>query len=190
MGLLLSAVILGAIYLLKIFMPQFVIEVAHIESIIRIGHYIDTHKWAWYFTNTIISIFIYYFYCGACCGKKTFNKKEWLIILGGILIGFLVREFMPVYYTALNYICLIFIPFLLRATLKNTAICFSAINILQVLTLEIRGLGLMIADYNTATMLILMIDYYILEVLLFMAFNYKYTEEIRQNGSMGRTSLR
>ena len=93
-----------------------------------------------------------------------------------MLVGFLSREFMPTYYTALNYICLVFIPFLMKGYLKNTAICFAAINILQVLTLEIRGLGLMIADYNTATMLILMIDYYILEVLLFMAFNYKTKE--------------
>lgn len=177
MGLILSAVILGAIYLLKIFLPQFVIEVAHIDSIVQIGHYIDTHKWAWYLATTILSVFTYYFYCGACCGKKQFSAKEWLYILGSTIISYIIKEFLPEYYTVINYICLILIPFLMNAKFKNTTICFTFLNILQVLTLQIRNIGLMIADFNTATLLILMIDYYILEVLLFLAFNYKTEKE-------------
>ena len=177
MGLILSGAMLGAIYLAKIISPQFVIEVAQVDSIVKIGHYIDTQKWAWYVANTIISIFIYYFYCGACCEKKTFDIKDWAFILGSIVLGFLSKEFIPTYYTTLNYISLILVPFLMNGKFKNTAISFTAINLLQVMTLEIRNIGLMVADYNTATMLILMIDYYILEVLLFMLFNYKNGKE-------------
>lgn len=46
-------------------------------------------------------------------------------------------------------------------------------NFLQFLTLEIRGLNLKIADYNFATFLILMIDVYIFEFLLYFLFNFK-----------------
>ena len=87
------------------------------------------------------------------------------------------KEFLPEYYTVINYICLILIPFLMDGKFKNTTICFTFLNILQVLTLQIRNINLMIADFNTATLLILMIDYYILEVLLFLAFNNKIEKE-------------
>ena len=61
MGLILCAVILVAVYVLKIFFPHFVIEVAQIESVTVVGHYIDTHKWAWYLASFVLSFFVYYF---------------------------------------------------------------------------------------------------------------------------------
>ena len=173
MGLIMSAVILGAIYLLKIFMPQFVINVAHIDSIVNIGHYIDTHKWAWYLASTILSTITYYFYCGACCEKKKFNYLDWIYILASILIGYIVKEFLPIYYTALNYVCLIVVPFLMKGKFLNTTISFSTVLLLQALTMQIRNIGTMIIDINFATMLILMVDVYIYQVLLYLFFNYR-----------------
>jgi hypothetical protein len=64
-------------------------------------------------------------------------------------------------------------PLVMKGNFKNTVITFSAINILQSVTLEIRNIGLMISEYNFATLMILMIDYYILIVLLYLFFNYK-----------------
>ena len=176
MGLILSAVILGAIYLLKIFLPQFVIEVAHIDSIVQIGHYIDTHKWAWYLASTVLSFFIYYFYCCACCQKKSLNTKDLIIVFTTILVLFVVREFLPTQYTSLNISSMILIPFLMKAEFKNTAICFVFINFVQTISGEIRGIMAMVSNYNFATLIILMIDYYILIVLLYFYFNYKYEE--------------
>lgn len=173
MGLLLSAVILGAIYLLKIFMPQFVIEVAHIESIVRIGHYIDTHKWAWYLATFVFSCFSSYFYCAACCSRKTFKTKELMVIVAIVLCLFAVKEFFPIQYTNANVCSMIILPCILKGNFKNTAITFSVINTLQIMTLEIRNIGLLISDYNFATLMILMIDYYILIVLMYFYFNYK-----------------
>ena len=93
MGLIMSGAILGAIYLLKIFMPQFVINVAHIDSIVNIGHYIDTHKWAWYLASFILSFITYYLVCCASCKVKKLNVKQILIVVVAVLLLFIVKEF-------------------------------------------------------------------------------------------------
>ena len=177
MGLILSAIILGAIYLLKIFLPHFVIEVAQIDSIVRIGQYIDTHKWAWYMASTVLSLFIYYFYCCACCQKKSLNTKDLIIVFATILALFVVREFLTNLYTTINVSSMIVVPYLMKSNYKSTVFCFISTTILQALTLEIRSLSTMISNFNFATFIILMIDYYILLVLLYFYFNYK-NEEI------------
>jgi hypothetical protein len=173
MGLILSASILGVIYFMKLCFPQFVIEVAQIDSIVKIGHYIDTHKWAWYLASGIMAFASYYLICGASCSKRKLNFKENTIIISTILILFFVREFLPNQYTILNYFSQILLPLIFKGKFKNTVIMFGTINLLQTITLEIRGLSTLISNYNFATFTILMIDVYILEVLLYLAFNYK-----------------
>jgi hypothetical protein len=181
MGLLLSAVILGAIYLLKIFMPQFVIEVAHIESIVRIGHYIDTHKWAWYVVSAIMAFANYYLICCACCKKRFLNTRELIIILATIGLLFIVKEFFPTQYTSLNISSVVLLPCIMKGDFKATSIVFVSTNFLQTITGEIRGIMSMVIDFNYATMMILTIDFYIVSVLFY--FYFKYDKELNKNGT-------
>ena len=174
MGLIISAALLGVIYLLKIFVPEFVIEVAHIDSIVAIGHYIDGHKWAWYLASAIVSFVSYYLICCACCKKKSLNSVEIIIVVSTILILFIIREFLPNQYTVCNMSSLVLLPLLMKGDFKTTVIVFMATNFLQSITLEIRNLAVM------ATALILTIDFYILEFLLYSYFNYK--ERSIENG--------
>lgn len=176
MGLILSAAILGVVYLLKIFFPQFVIEVAHTESIVTIGRYIDTHKWAWYLATIIISSAFSYIYCCACCGRSHLNKIETIITISSIIILCLIKEFLPAQYTALNIISMVLLPYLFKGNFKNTVICFALMNLLQTMTLEIRNLSLMIIDFNYATFMVLTIDIYILQFILYFLFNFNKEE--------------
>jgi hypothetical protein len=178
MGLVLSAVILGAIYLLKIFLPQFVIEVAHSESIVNIGRYIDTHKWAWYLASFILSFISYYLMCGACCRKRVLNYKETLLIVFIVLFLYIIKEFLPNQFTALNFSFMLIGPLVMHGDFKITTVHFVLMNLLQTITLEIRGLQFMISDFNYATLIVLMIDVYILEALIYFYYNYKTEKEI------------
>lgn len=173
MGLILCAVILVAVYILKIFFPHFVVEVAQVESITTVGHYIDTHKWAWYLASFVLSFFVCYLTFCACCRKKYLSLKETIITVGCVLFLYVVKEFLPAQYAALNFSLMVFLPMLFKGDFKATAICFSTTCFLQTISLEIRGLSVMIADYNFATLIILMIDVYIFQVLLYLLFNYK-----------------
>ena len=177
MGLILSASILGVIYLLKLRFPQFVIEVAHIDSIVKIGHYIDTHKWAWYSASIILSFFVCYFTFCACCKKRNLTTKEIIITLSVILFLYVIKEFLPTQFTSLNISIMVFIPMLFKGDFKATSISFALMNFVQTITLDIRGLSLMISDFNFATLLVLMIDYYTLIILLYLYFNYKMDKE-------------
>lgn len=173
MGLILSAVMLGAIYILKIFLPHFVIEVAHTEQICRIGRYIDTHKLVWYVASFVLSFFIYYFLCCASCGKKKLSIKEVVLICLVFSFGYVLREFANEYYTMYNYVSMIICPCICKGKLFNTTVCFTSLMLLQSITLSIRNLSVLISDFNFATLIVLMLDYYILAFLLYQFFNYK-----------------
>lgn len=177
MGLILSASILGVVYLLKLIVPQFVVEVAQIDSIVSIGRYIDTHKWAWYLASFVVSFITYYLTCCACCKKTKLNYKEIIMVIVTILVLFAIREFLPTQYTSANISSIVLLPFLMKADFKATVILFVSTNFLQTITLDIRGLALIVTDYNFATSLILTIDYYILLSLLYFYFNFKINKE-------------
>ena len=173
MGIILCFALLITIYVFKIFFPSIVIEIAQIESITKIGHYIDTHKWAWYLASFIFGFVNYYFYCCACKAKYYLLPKECLIVFIVNALLLCSNWLLPKYYTTLNFISMILLPFILKGYYKNNVVCFTAINIVQLLTLEIRNISLMIINFNYATLMILMIDYYIFTILLYLLFNYK-----------------
>lgn len=173
MGIILCFALLITIYVFKIFFPSIVIEIAQIESITKIGHYIDTHKWAWYLVTGLLSYLTYYLMCCACSNRKWLYLKDNIIILITIVVLFLVQKFLPKQYTVLNYLSIITVPYLCMGKFSNTVIYTIGTNLLQTITLEIRGLNTMIANYNFATFTILTIDYYILAVLFYFLYNYK-----------------
>lgn len=176
MGLILCGVILISLYVLKIFFPSFVVETAQSEKICEIGKYIDTHKWAWYTASSILSFIVMSLLCCCACRKKTLNWKELVIIAADITFMYIVKAFLPKYYTAFNYISMILLPCIMQAKLLPTTITFVSLILVQTFTLEVRNIGLMITDCNFATSLILVIDVYMFQILLYLAMNYKREE--------------
>ena len=177
MGLILCGAILVFLYVLKIFFPSFVVETAQSEKICKIGNYIDTHQWAWYLASFVLSFIVMSLLCCSACRKKSLNWKELLIICADIVIMYLIKAFAAKYYTALNYVSMILLPCIMGATLIPTTITFVSLILVQTFTLEIRNIGVMITDYNFATLLILVIDVYMFQILLYLAMNYKREEK-------------
>ena len=176
MGLLISGVILLSIYALKFFVPEFVVEVAQIEGIVEFGRFVESNKWCWYLASSVVSFTSYYLICCACCRKKWLTRKEVVIILVTIFLLFFTREFIPSQYTSANISSMILLPCLMKADFKATTVVFIATNFLQTITGEIRNIAALVTDFNFATALILTIDIYILEVLLYFYFNYERKE--------------
>lgn len=114
--------------------------------------------------------------CCCACRKKTLNWKELVIIAADIAFMYIVKAFLPKYYTAFNYISMILLPCIMRAKLLPTTITFVSLILVQTFTLEVRNIGLMITDCNFATLLILVIDVYMFQILLYLAMNYKREE--------------
>lgn len=184
MGLILCGVLLVAFYIIKIIYPEFIIGIAETPQIVKIGNYIDNHKWAYYLFDSILSFVGAYLYCGASCRKSRLSLKSILIIIASIILLKLVSEFLPYQYTAINYAFFGFLPFLIclgekninKNTFISTSICIFIDIMAQSISMAIRDIVLMATHLNSITFLILLIDTWIWRILLFMFFNYKKKE--------------
>lgn len=181
MGLIICAVLLVAIYALKLIVPDFVVGVAEVDAVVKFGEYVDTHEWAFYLFGFITSFATYYFYCCASCRKKYLGWRDVCIISLVTIILFVVERFALQWYFVLNITSLIVCPALICSLdkktdikyLYSTAICFAFENIAEVGSLMIRDLEFQISHPNIATYTILSIDGFIWLVLLYNYYNFK-----------------
>lgn len=181
MGLILFGAILVAFYVAKIFFPQFIVGVAEIPSIVKFGNYVDSNKWAKHLYNVVNAFACLYFYLGACCRTYKFSWKGFCIIALDIILLRLLSELGSKYYTTINYVFMILIPFLIcvvenklnKLTFTSTTICFAVDCLSQIMSLEIRDLIPFIHNINSATFFVLMIDVFILRIMLYLFYNYK-----------------
>lgn len=184
MGLILFGAILIAFYIAKIFFPEFIVGVAEIPQIVKIGNYIDNHKWAYYIFDSILSFVGAYLYCGASCRTSRLSLKSILVIITSIILLKFVSTFLPYQYTATNYAIFGFLPFLIclvekcinKNTFISTSVCVFVDIMAQSISMAIRDIVLMTTHLNSITFLILLIDTWILRTLLFLFFNYKEKE--------------
>lgn len=181
MGLILFGAILIALYVAKIFFPEFIVGIAEIESVVKFGNYIDTHQWAYYLFNFATSIFTGYFYCCACCRKKGLSFVQFSILVITTIILFIIQKYLPTYYFGLNMVIMVILPTIVCRLdksldikyLYSTATSFTIYYLAQMLSLEIRNISIMISYPNSATYTILLIDAYIWGVLLYNFYNFK-----------------
>lgn len=181
MGLIICGVILGVLYLAKLLIPQFVVGVAELDSVVKFGNYVDSHVVVYYIFNFIVSMFTYYFYCCACCRKRNLTIWQFVIVgLANVLL-FIIQALLPLYYLSFNMLSLIVLPCIIclmdkRTDIKylySTTTTFSIHIVAQFLSLNIRDIVLMLRYDNTATFTIMLIDGFIWLVLLYNYYNYK-----------------
>lgn len=187
MGLLLTGGALVTLYLIKLIFPNFIVGVAQLPSIVKIGTFVDSNIFLYYAFNFITSIIVAYFFCCASCRKKRLDYIDLIIVISLTIILNLLQVFLPLHYVYFNLLTMIACPCLIcfkdkRIDIKyfySTIICFSIHILAQILSLEIRGISTLISYPNSATYTILLIDVYICQFLLYNYFNFKENE---QNG--------
>lgn len=181
MGLIIFIGILLTIYLVKIINPAFIVGVAETESVVKFGQYIDTHKWAYYLATSIMTFIVGYIYCCACCKKKFLNIKDVIVVICSMIVSLVCQIFIPQYFSVIDMCLMIAMPMIINALDRNTyaskfysfGITFIIHNLAQIISLQIRDIVLMVAQYNYATLIILMIDVYIWLFILYFYFNFK-----------------
>lgn len=181
MGLIIFGVILIALYLLKFICPEFVVNIAQIEPIVKFGNYVNSHLWAYYLFTTIVSFAIGYFYCCACCRKQRLRLIDVCIVLGQVLLMAVAQRYVPQHYVTLSFVTILLCPTIICLLDKRTEIkyfystitTFSIHTLAQLLSLSIREISLIVTQPNVATLNILLIDLFIWVVLLYNYYNYK-----------------
>ena len=174
--LILTISFLVGLYILKIFYPQEFIMVIQNEQFIKIGNFIDSHKWCFYMCSTITAFVTYWFYICACCEKKYLKFGECIIVLVAIAISFLINEYSPNIAMYYSFCIMIILPAILKGKLLNTAIISTTHIFAQYLSLGIRSLPLLLTNINFAILLALGIESYLWLILFYMIFNYNKKE--------------
>lgn len=174
--LVLTISFLMGLYVLKIFFPQEFVMIIENEQLIKIGNFIDTHKWAYYLTSTITAFITYWLYICACCNKKYLKWWECLIVLCVIGVSFLINEYSPDIAMYYAFTIMIILPAMLKGKLFNTAIVYTTHIFAQYLSLSIRSLPLLLTNVNFAILFLLGIESYLWLVLFYMIFNYNKKE--------------
>lgn len=181
MGLILFGAILIALYVAKIFFPEFIVGIAEIEGVVKFGQYVDTHQWAYYLFGGAISFVVGYLYCCACCRKKSLSVVQLCILALEVIFLFIVQRYLFELYEAINLMCMVAMPTIMclldkRLDIKylySTVSCFLIHSVAQILSLRIRDISTLISYPNMATITILAIDAHIWLVLLYNFYNFK-----------------
>ena len=181
MGLILFGAMLIALYVAKLFFPEFIVGIAEIESVVKFGQYVDTHQWAYYLFGGTISFVVGYIYCCACCRKKSLTFAQVCIVMIEVIFLFIVQKFLSEHYLTINIVCMFLMPTIMCAMdkktdikyLYSTGVCLSLHLISQILSLQIRDISTLISYPNIATITILVIDAYIWLILLYNYYNFK-----------------
>lgn len=175
--LILSIVFLVGMYVLKIFFPQEFMMTIQNENIISIGTFIDNHKWLYYICCGITAFITYYLYCCACSGRLRLRWYEVIEIILVIAIVRVVSFYDNTLATSIQLASFIFLPAMVKGSLRNTSITYTIHLLAQSLSLGIRNLPLYLASNNFVTVTLLAIDMYFWLLLLYIIFNYKKKEE-------------
>lgn len=169
----LVVVFLVALYALKIFFPEQFVMVIENEQFIKIGNYIDTHKWAYYIFGICTSFLTYWFYLCACCRKWKLNWKEliavFLTIGCNIGLSFVDAQISSVF----SLLSMLILPVVFKGDLKYTIIVFCTHYLAQALTLSIRNLPLFVQYMNILIATMLTFEMYIWLILFYVYANYK-----------------
>lgn len=179
MGLIIFGALLILFYALKIICPSFVVGVAEMPSIVKFGTFVDSHWCSYHLFNGITSFIVMFFYCGACCKTKRLDYIECCAIAFSIVMSIIIQEFFTNFFVYYNFMGYIFLPLFIAFKRKlndfsifyATCICFLVTTIAQCMSLEIRGIYSIVVYPNTATYLVLLIDLYIWNVLIYLFFN-------------------
>lgn len=179
--LVLTISFLVGLYVAKIFFPQeFVMSIQN-ENLIKIGAYIDNHKWLYYLCTGVTAFITYWLYCCACKGKWYLNWKEVLVIIAFIVV---VRFMGFVDYNVRSHISIssfFIIPLIFKHDLKRATIIYTVHGFAQVLSLVIRDLPMYLRNVSFLVTTFMLIECYFWLLLFYIIYNYNNKGEIKND---------
>lgn len=174
--LILTISFLVSFYVLKIFFPQEFVMAVENEQLIKIGTFIDSHKWAYYTMAFITAFITYWLYCGAICGKLYLNVKETLITMTTIILSFVINEHSPTFAMHYSICAMLVLPALFNGQIKRLALVYSIHGLAQVLSMNVRNLPMLFSTFNSLFGILMTLECYFWLLLFYIIFNYKKKE--------------
>ena len=169
----LVVIFLAGLYVLKIFFPEEFVMAIENERLVKIGTYIDSHKWAYYLFGIITSFITYTLYCGAVCRKWVLTWWNYLVILAVIGVSILLSHYDMNLYTGLSYASFVFLPAIFGSDIKRVGVAYSIHLFSQSTTLTIRNIVIYMTNINSLILYVVGFESFLWLLLLYTLFNYK-----------------
>ena len=179
--LILTIVFLIFMYVVKIWYPeQFVMTIEN-DKIVKIGEYIDNHKWLYYICCGIPAFITYWLYLCAVSHRLYLKWYECLYIIGAILLIRIISLYDLQLSTIIMYAMFLILPALTNGNIKSCSHVFTVHIVAQWLSLKIRNLPVYLTNINYITSLFMTIECYLWLILCYLISNLK-----KENKTMGQ----
>lgn len=165
---------LTGMYILKFAFPEEFVMVITLDSICKIGTFVDENLWLHIILGTLTSFITYWLYTCAAAHKP---RLGWLRAILTLIISVSVQ--ITYYYVdptlsnALSVCAMLALPAMAGAPMKSTALIFCTHYAAQYLSLKIRSLPLYLTSVNYATILLMGLECYFWLLLFYFYYNYK-----------------
>lgn len=143
------------------------------DKLVIIGQYVDEHLWLRYLCAGFTSFITYSLYCCACSRRWFLKWYEYLIIVGVIVVARLVNFVDTNIATALSISAFLFLPAMMKGSMKISGLVYTFHCLAQCLSLSIRNLPMYLTTTNYLTIFLLGIESYLWLLLFYFVFNYK-----------------
>ena len=175
--LTLCVVFLVGLYVAKIFFPQEFMMSIQNERIIKIGSYVDNHKWVYNIISIIPPFVVYFLYCCASSQRKCLSIKEITIILLVVISIRILSNFDDTLATAIELSSFLFLPCICKGDFKKSAVIYTVHTLSQALSLSIRNLPIYLTNINFAIAICMTFECYLWLVLFYVIYNHKQIKE-------------
>lgn len=171
--LILTIVFLIFMYVVKIWYPeQFVMAIEN-ERIVKIGEYIDNHKWLYYICCGIPAFITYWLYLCAVSHRLYLKWYECLYICITIVGLRILNCYDTTISNILSWSSFVFLPALCKGQMKECGIVFTTHTLAQGLSIRIRNLPIYFTNINYLTSILMTIECYLWLILMYIIFNIK-----------------
>ena len=174
--LVLTISFLVSLYVLKIFFPQEFMMGIQNKNLIKIGAFIDEHKWLGHICTLVPAFITYWLFMYACKGGLYLNWKEIIVILISIIVIRAIGYYDYNLRTHISICSFFVIPLIFKHDLGKATIVYGIHGLAQVLSLTIRSLPMYLININFMTSFMMTIECYLWLILFYIIFNYKRKE--------------
>lgn len=156
------------------------------ENFIKVCEYADNHFWADYVLSCSYSLFAMYFLILAMCGKRKYDKWQFVILVATVIIGNFIKMFSNGIGGAFDFWQSIIMPcvFTIKTPKRHKFVVLGNVLLLafQMISIYVKNIDfIIVTDYGLLTGIIYSIDVLIMIIIYYLYSNILSRKE-NENG--------
>ena len=167
---------LAVFYVLKFFFPELLLQAITSPTLLRLGEFINGWVCWSHFINFGGTFLTLYLFASASSGNLRKTRREWVVLIGGMLLTAVFYYLLPELYTHSVSAIMLIVACFCKGKMLYATISFSIHGYLSQFLLSIRGFETIITIENAINPLstfVLCMEMYLWLFLLSILFYFK-----------------